>query len=349
MSLKTTTIGAFPKPDYVTLPDWFDNPDKADPTAGWAEAMAAMGDDADDIVARGIRDAVAAQTDAGIDIPTDGEIRRENYIHYHCRHLSGIDFGGLTDKPVRGGNYVAALPTIRDDIRAGEPFLVRDYEIAQRATDRPVKITLPGPMTLGDTVADAYYQDPVARGEAVADALNVEIKALAAAGCRYIQIDEPVFARQPDRAIDYGMSHVERAFKDCPTTATRVMHMCCGYPDRLDNPDYPKADAQAYVELAGVVNASSVQQVSIEDAHRHNDLELLRQFTDTTVILGVVTVAKSRVEPVDEIVARLTGALDHIDAERLVAAPDCGLGLLGWELAVSKLQNLVKAANSVTI
>jgi len=92
MSLKTTTIGAFPKPGYVTLPDWFDNPDKADPTAGWAEAMAAMGDDADGIVARGIKDAVAAQVDAGVDIPTDGEIRRENYIHYHCRHLSGIDF-----------------------------------------------------------------------------------------------------------------------------------------------------------------------------------------------------------------------------------------------------------------
>jgi len=202
-------------------------------------------------------------------------------------------------------------------------------------------------MTLGDTVADAYYHDPVARGEAVADALNVEINALAAAGCRYIQIDEPVFARQPDRAIDYGMSHVERAFRDCPSTVTRVMHMCCGYPDRLDNPDYPKADAHAYIDLADAVNASSIDQVSIEDAHRHNDLELLRQFSNTTVILGVVTVAKSRVEPVDEIMARLTSALDHIDGERLIAAPDCGLGLLGWDLAVEKLANLSRAAHNI--
>ena len=122
------------------------------------------------------------------------------------------------------------------------------------------------------------------------------------------------------------------------------MHMCCGYPDRLDRDDYPKADPQAYVDLAGAVNASSVQAVSIEDAHRHNDLSLLELFTDTHVILGVVAVAKSRVETVDEVESRLRAALAHIDQDRLLAAPDCGLGLLGRDLARAKMAVLAAAA-----
>lgn len=347
MPVMTTTIGAFPKPSYLSLPDWFDNPDKSDPTAGWAEAISAMGEDAQATIARAIADAVNAQVDAGIDIPTDGEIPRENYIHYHCRHIDGIDFDELTEKPVRGGNYSAALPTIRGAIRPRQSFLVADFLAAQKATGRPVKMTLPGPMTMGDTVADDHYFDPITRGEAIADTLNFEIKALADAGCRYIQIDEPVFARQPARALEYGMSHVERAFDGCPATVTRVMHMCCGYPDRLDNPDYPKADANAYFELADMVDQSSIDQVSIEDAHRHNDLSLLKRFTNTRVILGVVAIAKSRIEPVDDIVARLRAATHQIDADQIVAAPDCGLGLLGWELAVAKLRNLSRAAAAI--
>lgn len=347
MPVKTTTIGAFPKPDYLALPDWFENPDTDSPTAQWAEAFAAMGDDAREIIDRAIADAVRAQVDTGIDIPTDGEMPRENYIHYHCRHLDGFDFVNLTEKSLRGGNYSADLPTIRSSIRAREPFLVDDFTAARKATDRPVKMTLPGPLTMGDTVADAHYLDPITRGIAIADALNVEIKALAAAGCRYIQIDEPVFARQPQRALEYGINHVERAFDGCPASVTRVMHMCCGYPDRLDNPDYPKADASAYFELADAVNASSINQVSIEDAHRHNDLSLLKRFTDTSVILGVVAVAKSRLETVDEIADRLRAALQQIEAEQLIAAPDCGLGLLGWPLALAKLNTLTRAAASV--
>ena len=123
--------------------------------------------------------------------------------------------------------------------------------------------------------------------------------------------------------------------------------MCCGYPDRLDNPDYPKADHDAYLMLADAVEKSSVQAVSLEDAHRHNDLSLLDAFTTTTVIFGCVAIAKSRVETVEEIRERLLVALEHIDADRLVAAPDCGLGLLGRDLARAKLRNLCKAAVSL--
>ena len=127
----------------------------------------------------------------------------------------------------------------------------------------------------------------------------------------------------------------------------RTAHMCCGYPDRIDREDYPKAPLDSYVRIADAMEESSVMAISLEDAHRHNDLNLLDRYKTTTIILGVVAIAKSRVEPVEEIRERLKAALEHIDAERLIAAPDCGLGILGRDLALKKLRNLSEAAHSL--
>ena len=350
MSLLTTTIGAYPKPDHLALPDWFRDeagPDTAHPTEGWLDAMQSMGAETEAMLTRAILEVVEDQVGAGVDIPSDGEVRRENYIHYHCRHLDGIDFDRLIEREVRGGTYRTYLPSITGPIAPRESFLTRDWKLAQSFTERPMKITMPGPMTMSDTTVDRFYGDPKRLGGDIADALNHEVLALAAAGCRHIQIDEPLFARKPEAALDYGVENVERAFHGCPTHVTRTMHMCCGYPDRLDNPSYPKAPRDSYFTLAGAVEGSPlIDAVSIEDAHRHNDLTLLERFATTRVILGVVAVAKSRVETTDEIRERLRQALEHIDAERLLAAPDCGLGLLGRDLALSKLRNLCAAAHS---
>jgi 5-methyltetrahydropteroyltriglutamate--homocysteine methyltransferase len=350
MSLLTTCIGAYPKPEYVNLPDWFntpDGPDSTDPTRQWKQAMEKLGPDAYEVISRGIRDAVSDQVTCGIDIPTDGEIARENYIHYHCRHLNGFDFTNLTTTQVRGGNYSAKLPSIVGPVSLKQQYITSDWKTAQAFTDKPLKITLPGPMTVTDTNADNFYHDPKKLGADLAQALNIEVRALAEAGCTHIQIDEPVFARQPQNALDFGFENLERSFHGCPRHVIRTVHMCCGYPDRLDNPDYPKADQHAYHQIADAVEDSSINAVSFEDAHRHNDLSLLENFSNTTVIFGAVAIAKSRVEPVEEIRERLLQALEHIDADRLVAAPDCGLGLLGRELAMAKLKNLADAARSL--
>ncbi|HEY5598583.1 MAG TPA: cobalamin-independent methionine synthase II family protein [Kiloniellales bacterium] len=350
MPLLTTTIGAYPKPDFLPVPDWFQTGEGTDarrPTQVYLEALARLGDEAEALFARATRQVIADQIEAGIDIPTDGEIRRENYIHYHCRHIAGIDFDRLTSTAVRGGSYTAELPSITGPVRAGDPFLAADWRLAQSFTDRPVKITLPGPMTIADTTANLAYDDEERLGADLAAALNSEILDLAAAGCRWIQVDEPVFARQPARALRYGVRHLQRCFAGVPAGVNRVMHMCCGYPDRLDRDDYPKADRHAYFELAEAVDAMGIDAVSLEDAHRHNDLSLLDRFTKTTIILGVVAIAKSRVETVDEIRARLAAALEHVEGERLIAAPDCGLGLLGRDLAVRKLRHLCEAAHSL--
>ena len=347
MALTTTTIGAFPKPDYVPVSDWFALPQEGEAVAlteRYAAELAAAGDAAEALFARATHAAIRDQVEAGIDIPTDGEMRRENYIHYHCRHLNGIDFDRLTDHAMRG-NYRVRVPTITGPISATAPFLPHDWRVAQAATSRPVKVTLPGPMTIADSLADQYYGDATALAADISVALNAEIRALAEAGCTHIQVDEPVFARQVTPALDYGVENLAHCFHGLPESVTRITHVCLGYPDGIDRDNYPKAPGRAYLQLANALNAAPLDQISIEDAHCHNDLAaLLPHFKDSVVILGVVAIAASRIEPVPEISQRIRLALKHIEADRLVIAPDCGLGFLGRGLALKKLRNMTEAA-----
>ena len=343
MPLLTTCIGSYPKPPYVPRLDWMHE----DVEAGEVEDEALSPEERQAAFDRATREVVAEQAAIGIDIPTDGEMRRGNYIHYHCSHLDGFEPDTLTECTMRGGAWTAEVPTFTGKVAAREPFLVRDWQIAQAATEKLVKITVPGPFTIADSTANVVNPDRRSWCAALADVLNVEIRRLASAGCRHVQVDEPLFARLPGQALDFGIETLERCFHGLPAGVTRTMHMCCGYPDKLDETDYVKADPEVYRRLASAVEASIVDAVSIEDAHRHNDLSLLDTFSRTTVILGVVEIASSRVETADEIAARLRAALDHIDADRLVAAPDCGLIMLGSELARAKLARLVEAARAV--
>ncbi len=347
MSLKTTTIGAYPKPGYIPTPDYFRQASLNDPgfTQAYDDFIEHAPQDLEQRYLRAAGEIIGDQVDAGVDVVTDGEVRRDSYIHYHCRHLSGFDFTRLTNKVMRGGAWEIPVPTITGPVRAGEPFLPHDWAAAQSQTDRPVKMTLPGPMTIIDSTFDAQYGDEPALARGLAEALNREVLALARAGCRYIQIDEPVFARYPQKALAFGVDGLERCFHGVPDTVVKIVHMCCGYPDRLDNEDYPKADPGAYFKLAPALDeAAGIDQVSIEDAHRHNDPALFERFRRSYVILGVVAIARSRVEPVEAIRARVAAVLGHIDPQRLVLAPDCGLGMLPRETARLKMRNLAAAA-----
>ena len=350
MTLLTTTIGSFPKPPYVTIRDWFQSGYKVD-----YDARYFLNREVETGLVLATREVLLAQINAGIDVPTDGEQRRENYIYYHCRHLTGIDFEKLTPKVMRSGAWEEAVPTITQAISPKSRFLRYDWKVAQSYADlapsggKPVKITVPGPMTIADTLANKYYGDDLRLIEDLAAALNVEIRDLADAGCTWIQVDEPVFARYPEKALAYGIENLERCFHGVPSHVNRVVHLCCGYPLRLDQPDdeYAKADPSAYFTLADALDDTSIDEISIEDAHRHNDLTLLERFGKSKVVLGVVAIARTRVESVEEIRQRLSDALSHIDAGRLVAAPDCGLGMLDRATAESKLLNLVTAAGTL--
>ena len=345
-SLRTTTLGAYPKPDYVPVSDWFRSKG-GDYTSSYETELAGAGGGAEELFVRATAEVIADQIDAGIDVVTDGEVRRENYIHYQCRHISGFDFSHLSEKRMRG-TTTALLPTIRSRIGSGPSPLADDYLVAQSVSSRPVKVTVPGPMTIIDSTVDDYYHDDVALGADLARVVNDQVLEVVAAGCKHIQIDEPVMARNPDIALAHGIDQLSACFDDVPGDVSRVVHACCGYPNALDQEDYPKADIGAYLELAAALDQAPIDEVSLEDAHRYNDLpELLARFETTTIVLGVVAVARSRIESVEEISERLRVALGHIPATRLVAAPDCGLGYLTRELAVAKLTNLCEAASAL--
>ena len=349
--LITTTIGAFPKPKYVPIRDWFDAAKDAggmntsETTYQYSKDIEKNKDAHEDLFIRAAQEVLDIQIRAGISIPTDGEVRRENYIHYHCRHLGGFDFNHLEHRVLRDGAYETDLPAIRSPIlHSAKNYSAHDYIASQSVSSRPVKFTLPGPLTIMDTTADCFYNDRPKLNAALAKTINKEVLALVEAGCEHIQIDEPLFARSVKDALDFGMEGLERCFYGVPKSVTRIVHMCCGYPDHLDDTDYKKADPSSYYKLSKAIDQAAFDQISIEDKHCCNNLNLLEQFEKKTVIFGSLAIASSALETVEEVVERLSAALNHIDRDRLVVAPDCGLGLLPAQLAEDKLRAMCEAA-----
>ena len=344
----TTVIGAYPKPSFLQLPDWFNaegGTDTLKPTVDYDDAIKKMGKETESIFLKAAKEVIDDQIECGIDIITDGEVRRENYIHYHCRHITGVDFNTLTEKIARTGNYKCWLPTIVAKVEAQDSFLVHDWKVSQQLSSKPVKITIPGPMTIADTIANTYYKSDDKMGFDLAEVINVEIKRLQKAGCKYIQVDEPLFARKPQQAIDFGIDNLAKCFEGLENTEIeKITHICCGYPDKLDVINYPKAPLDSYKKIAKALDASLIDTVSIEDAHRYNDLELLRNFTKTKVIFGLIKIASSQIETKEEIENRVLEALNYIDKKQLIAAPDCGLGHLPRQLAIEKLKIMVDVA-----
>ena len=347
----STVVGAYPKPEYLKITDWFNakgGTDTINPTKYYNQEINQMGEEAEKLFIQAAKEVIEDQIDCGINIITDGEVRRENYIHYHCRHIEGIDFNTLTEKVARTGNYKCLLPTIISKVQAQDSFLAHDWKVSQKLSSKPVKITLPGPMTIADTIANTFYTSKDKMGFDLAEVINVEIKRLQKAGCKYIQVDEPLFARKPQDAIDFGIDNLAKCFEGIENEEVeKITHICCGYPDKLDAVDYPKAPLNSYQKIANQLNQSIINTVSLEDAHRYNDLALLEKFSDTKIILGVVKIASSMEETVDEIQSRINAATKHIKKEQLIAAPDCGLGHLPRDLAKRKLKIMVDAVKNI--
>ena len=348
--IETTTIGSFPKPKYLPVRDWFDyarvtgGMNTAQTTLDYSSAIEKNKHTHEALFVRAAAEVIDIQVRAGISIPTDGEVRRENYIHYHCRHLDGFDFRNLEHRVLRDGAYETDLPAIRSSIHHRDIcYSAHDYLASQRVSVRPLKFTLPGPLTIMDTTVDCFYNDRPKLNAVLAETINREILSLVDAGCRYIQVDEPLFAREVTDALNFGIEGLERCFHGVPKSVKRIVHMCCGYPDHIDDNNYKKADPSNYHLLSKAVDEASFDQVSIEDKHCCNDLDLLDQFQFKTVVFGSVATANSRIETVDEVVERLKSVLNHIDRDRLVIAPDCGLGLLSAEQAEAKLRIMCNA------
>ncbi|MBT4604118.1 cobalamin-independent methionine synthase II family protein [archaeon] len=345
--IKTTVIGSYPKPAYVEIPDWF-KLGFATYTTKDSNAYLKNKDQDDDFhLLKGIKEVLQEQEKIGIDIPTDGEIRRGNYIHYHCRHLKGISFDKLTKKVCRNGAYTFMAPTVIGKIESIKPFLANEWKLCTLFTNNQIKVTIPGPMTIFDTISSEYYKDEKELYDDIVKAINHEVLSLAEQGCVHIQIDEPLLVRKPKDALDFGIKNLERCFAGVPSTVFKTIHACCGYPNKLDEKDYPKADKDAYLKVAKALDDADIDAISLEDCHRRNDPELFSKFTKTTIILGVLKIASSKIETVEEIKNHIEEVLQNIPAERLMIAPDCGLAMLPIEICKAKLKNMVKAVELV--
>ncbi|XP_013380917.1 uncharacterized protein LOC106152010 isoform X2 [Lingula anatina] len=301
------------------------------------------------VVEKALAECMEEQTALGIDVITDGEIRRENYIYPFCRHLKNFSFEELTFKTYRNGACSGQVPTVIGPLEptSADPWCATEWQESQAMTKTPVKYTMPGPMTIIGSTANKFYQHDKELSEVLVKLVNRELLALAAAGCKYIQIDEPVMVRNPEIAMDYGIDHLARCFEGVGPEIEKIVHLCCGYPNCLDQTDYLKADPSVYMDLAEKLDNAQFDAVSIEDAHCHNNLALLEKFKKTKVIFGVVAIAKSQVETVEEIKSRVMEALKHIPKERIILAPDCGLAFLPRNILRQKLSNMVTAAKSI--
>ena len=296
-----------------------------------------------------IEKTIHVQETSGVDIFTNGEIGRENYIHFIIRNWNNIDFDQLEKKSLRNNAYTCQLPVIRDKLSVRNLCARKDWQISSQKTANPsqLKYTLPGPMTIYDTVVDKHYTTQIECMTDIARIINAEMHDLQQGGCSHVQLDEPVLARYPEKTLLYGPGLLEECFQGI--TMHKSLHICCGYPDKLEDTEYPKAKIESYQTIAKVLDNSVVDSISIEDAHRHNDLKkLLPLFQKKILILGVINISTVTLESVENIVDRIQDALQYIDPERLWISPDCGLGMLPFDIAVKKLSIMCEAVSRVS-
>src|SRR5262245_57564479 len=271
---------------------------------------------------------------AGIDVITDGEIRRESYSNRFATALDGLDLDHPGTTVSRTGRPIQ-VPRVVGPIRRRQPVLVRDAEFLRRHTAHPIKVTLPGPFTLAQQAQDDHYGDEEALALAYAGAVNEEARDLKGVGADVIQLDEPWLQARPDRATRYGVKVIDRALAGIP--APTVVHLCFGYAAAV------AAKAGAYAFL-GELADSAAGQISIEAAQPNLDLAVLQDLAPKTVVLGVLDLGDPSVESADEVARRIGAALRHVPAERLVAAPDCGMKYLTRATAFGKLSALAAGA-----
>src|SRR3954453_7308604 len=276
--------------------------------------------------------AVRDQERAGLDIVTDGEMRRESYSNYFVSALEGVDVDDPGTGLDRSGNPMPA-PCVRGPIRRRDPVEVRDVEFLRANTERTIKVTVPGPFTMAAQAANEHYEHPEEVAFAFADAVREEVLDLFAAGADIVQLDEPWMESRADAAREYGIETLQRALDG--VSGTVALHICFGYP--LFVPGHKRA-YRFLAELA----AAPVQQVSVETAQAELDVSVLSELTGKTIILGVIALDSDEVETPETVAQRIRRAQPH--ADDLIAAPDCGMKYLSREAAYGKLQALVAGA-----
>jgi 5-methyltetrahydropteroyltriglutamate--homocysteine methyltransferase len=278
--------------------------------------------------------AILDQERAGLDIITDGEIRRESYSNRFATALEGVDLDNPGTALDRSG-HPNPVPRVTGRIRRREPVEVRDLKFLKAHTSKPVKVTVPGPFTMSQQAQNDFYKSEAEMALDYAAAVNEEIKDLFAAGADVVQIDEPYMQARPQKAREFGVAAVERALDG--VKGTTALHICFGYAAII----HERPSGYSFLpELA----ATSVKQISIETAQSKLDCAVLEKLPGKTIILGVLDLSTHEIETPQIVAERIARALPYMDARRIVIAPDCGLKYLPREVAFGKMAAMAQGA-----
>jgi 5-methyltetrahydropteroyltriglutamate--homocysteine methyltransferase len=286
---------------------------------------------------RATLEALRDMEDAGLDIVTDGEIRRESYSNRFATALSGVDISDPAPIPNRT-NGTAYVPRIVGPIRRIRPVQVRDTEFLRANTDRIVKMTVPGPFTMSMQAHNEHYSSIEDAAIDYAAAVNEEVHDLFAAGADIVQLDEPWMQARPEQARAFAVRAINRALDG--VSGTTAVHLCFGYANVVK-------DKPSGYSFLPELEAIAADQISIEAAQPRLDTAILEALPSKAILVGVISMETEEVESVEEVANRIRAALAHVPAERLVVAPDCGMKYLSREAAIGKLRAMVAGAKAV--
>jgi 5-methyltetrahydropteroyltriglutamate--homocysteine methyltransferase len=333
--LPTSLVGSYPQPDWLVDRDNLRGrfPPRVRAKELWRVDPRFLEEAQDDATIVAIRD----QERAGLDIITDGEMRRESYSNRFATALEGIDIDNPGSALDRSG-HPNPVPRIAGKIRRKYPVQVRDMEFLRRNTTRMVKMTVPGPFTMSQQAQNDFYRNAADAALDYAKAVNEEIKDLFAAGADVVQIDEPYMQARPQAAREYGLRALEAALDG--VKGTTAVHICFGYAAIIH------ARPEGYSFLPEFEQCR-VHQVSIETAQSNLDTAILEKLPDKTIVLGVIDLDNLAVETPDVVASRITRAFPHCPPERIIVAPDCGMKYLPREVAYGKMVSMVKGAAMV--
>jgi len=334
--LLTSVVGSYPQPDWLVDRGLLAKmmAPRVRVSEIWRVPPERLEEAQDDAAIVAIRE----QERAGIDIITDGEIRRESYSNKFANALDGIDRERLGEIVGRTSIRVP-VPIVSGAIRRREPVEVRDVAFLRAHTDRVIKVTLPGPFTMTQQVVDEHYKNEESLALAYADAVNEEIHDLFAAGADVVQLDEPWLQARAQSARRYGVKAINRALAG--VKGTTALHLCFGYAALVK--DKPSSGYSFLSELED----SAADQISIEAAQPRLDLSVLKALRSKTVLVGVLDLADRAVETPETVAARIRAALEVVPPERLIATPDCGMKYLPRAVAFGKLKALADGVRIV--
>lgn len=333
--LLTSLVGSYPQPEWLIDRAKLASrlPPRVRARELWRVAPEYLAQAQDDATLIAIRD----QERAGLDIITDGEMRRESYSNRFATALDGVDMdnpGVATDR----SGHPNPVPRVIGKIRRREPVEVRDVQFLRANTNKLIKITVPGPFTMAQQAQNDFYSTEEEMALDYADAVNAEIRDLFAAGADIVQLDEPYMQARPEKARAYGLKVLDRALANI--SGRTALHICFGYAQII----HTRPSGYSFLPE---LKSSLVQQISIETAQSNLDTSVLKELPDQAIILGVLDLSTQTVETPAVVAERIRRALPFVNINKLVIAPDCGLKYLPRDVAFGKMQAMVEGARLV--